>query len=38
MTPLVGDKLVWRQPNNKSLGYDVNEGKFLKTINFDVGK
>ena len=38
MTPIVDDSFEWKLPKRKGLGYDLFEGKLLKTINFDVGK
>lgn len=38
VTPIVEDNLVWRDKKDKKLGYDLLDGKLLKSVNFDVGK
>ena len=38
VTPIVEDDLVWKDPKDKKLGYDLIDGKLLKSVNFDVGK
>ncbi|MDB9992221.1 hypothetical protein OAD94_06925 [Amylibacter sp.] len=38
LTPLVEDSFEWRHPRDKKLGYDINGGKLLKKIDFNVGK
>ncbi len=38
LTPIVDDDLVWKDKKDKKLGYELVEGKLLKSIDFDVGK
>ena len=38
LTPVVEDELEWRNPEDKSLGYDLIDGNLLKNVDFDVGK
>lgn len=38
LTPVVEDELEWRNPEDKSKGYDLIDGNLLKSVDFDVGK
>jgi len=36
--PYVNDQLVWRNPNRKSLGYDLKDGDFGISVDIDTKK
>ena len=38
VTPIVDDNLIWKNPMDKKLGYELIDGKLLRSVDFDVGK